>query len=59
LWNKVESQAVGDVYTDRWKSYNEMVPKEKLTQGKKGANTVESFNGQIRHFLGYNRQKSG
>jgi insertion element IS1 protein InsB len=58
LWNKVKDQSVGYVNTDYWKSYNEMIPSEKLRQGMKGTNTVESLNGLIRHFLARFRQRT-
>jgi insertion element IS1 protein InsB len=58
LWEKVEQQAVGIVYTDQWKPYNEMVPVEMLNQDKNETYTVESYNGQIRHFLARFRRKT-
>jgi len=45
---EVKEQSTGMVATDYWKSYNEMIPAQKLLQTKA---TVESHNGQIRHFL--------
>jgi insertion element IS1 protein InsB len=50
LWNKVKRFATGFVATDYWKSYNEMIFAEKLLQTKVEIFTVESCNGQIRHF---------
>jgi insertion element IS1 protein InsB len=50
LWNKVKEYSFGIVATDYWKSYNEMIPKEQLVQTKAETYTVESYNGQIRHF---------
>lgn len=58
LWNKIENQATNIVAADYWKSYNEMVPKEKLLQTKAETYTVESYNGQIRHFLARFRRKT-
>jgi insertion element IS1 protein InsB len=66
LWSKIEPQAVGDVNTDHWKSYNEMmlrlssatIPAEKLKQNKDETNMIESFNGQIRHFLARFRRRT-
>jgi len=44
--------------SDYWKSYNEIVPKDLLTQSKKETYTVESYNGILRHFLARFRRKS-
>jgi len=43
LWNNVKDFAVGFVTADYWKSYNEMIPKEKLVQTKKETYTIESY----------------
>ena len=51
LWNKVKEQSTGMVATDYWNSYNKMIAAEKLIQTKAETYTVESYNGQIRHFL--------
>ena len=58
LWNRVAAFAKGVVYADYWKSYKEMVPKEKLRQTKAETYTVESYNGIIRHFLARFRRKT-
>ena len=58
LRNKVKDFAAGFVTADYWKSYNEMIPEEKLVQTKKETYTVESYNGQIRHFLARFRRKT-
>ena len=58
MWNKVKEFAVGFVTADYWKSYNEMIPKEKLVQTKKETYTIESYKGQIRHFLARFRRKT-
>lgn len=50
--------AQGDVMADYWKSYNEIVPSERLIQTKAETYTVESYNGLIRHFLARFRRKS-
>ena len=34
LWNRVKEQSIGMVAADHWKSYNEMIPNEKLIQTK-------------------------
>jgi insertion element IS1 protein InsB len=58
LWNKVKEYASGIVATDYWKSYNEMIPQKRLVQTKAETYTVESYNGQIRHFLARFRRKT-
>jgi insertion element IS1 protein InsB len=58
LWNKLRTQATGYVATDYWKSYNEMIPREKLVQTKAETCTEESYNGQIRYFLAWFRRKT-
>jgi insertion element IS1 protein InsB len=58
LWNKIEHQSYGIVATDYWKSYNEIIPVEKLLQTKAETYTVESYNAQIRHFLARFRRKT-
>lgn len=45
------------VAADYWRSYNEIVPAEKLVQTKAESYTVESYNGLIRHFLARFRRK--
>ncbi len=58
LWKRIEAEAEGVVYTDYWKPYKEIVPKEKLAQTKKETYTVESYNSLIRHFLTRFRRKT-
>ena len=58
LWNRVIGCEKGTVMTDYWKSYNEMIPSEKLIQSKAETYTVESYNGLIRHFLDRFRRKT-
>ena len=58
LWDRVKEYAEGIVYADYWKSYNEMIPAEKLKQTKAETYTVESYNGVIRHFLARFRRKT-
>jgi insertion element IS1 protein InsB len=55
---RIKEQATGIVATDYWKSYNEMIPSEKLMQTKAETYTIESYNGQIRHFLARFRRKT-
>jgi len=54
----VKEYAQGTVTADYWKSYKEMIPTERLIQSKKETYTVESYNGQIRHFLARFRRKT-
>jgi insertion element IS1 protein InsB len=58
LWNRVKESAIGIVTADYWKSYNELIPPEQLIQTKKETYTIESYNGQIRHFLARFRRKT-
>lgn len=58
LWEKVGKFACGDVMADYWKSYNEIIPSEQLTQTKAETYTVESYNGLIRHFLARFRRRT-
>jgi insertion element IS1 protein InsB len=58
LWNRIVHQSCGIVATDYWKSYNKMIPAEKLLQTKAETYTVESYNAQIRHFLARFRRKT-
>ena len=58
LWDKVKESAVGLVTSDYWKSYNEIIPDRQLIQTKAKTYTIESFNGQIRHFLARFRRKT-
>lgn len=46
------------VTADYWKSYNEMIPPEKLIQTKAETYTVESYNGLIRHYLARFRRRT-
>jgi glycosyltransferase involved in cell wall biosynthesis len=46
------------VVSDYWKSYNELVPEEQPVQTKAETYTIESYNGQIRHFLARFRRKT-
>ena len=52
------TQAGGVVFADYWKSYKEIVPAERLVQTKKETYTIESYNGQIRHFLARFRRRT-
>ncbi|MDR3235133.1 MAG: IS1 family transposase, partial [Prevotellaceae bacterium] len=38
--------------------YNELIPAEQLIQTKKETYTIESYNGQIRHFLARFRRRT-
>jgi insertion element IS1 protein InsB len=58
LWNRVKTFAKGNVMSDYWKSYREMIPAEQLVQSKAETYTVESYNGLIRHFLARFRRKT-
>jgi insertion element IS1 protein InsB len=58
LWEKVRRSATGTVAPDHWKSYNEFVPKEQPVQTKAETCTMESYNGQIRHFPARFRRKT-
>ena len=58
LWNEVKRYAHGHVMTDYWKSYNEIIPNEKLIQTNAETYTDESYNGLIRHFLARFRRKT-
>lgn len=58
LWNRVKDFAKGNVMSDYWKSYREMIPAEQLVQSKSETYTVESYNGLIRHFLARFRRKT-
>ena len=43
---------------DYWKSYEEIIPKEKHIQSKAETFTVEGYNSLFRHFLARMRRKS-
>jgi len=58
LWDKIKSLSVGVFYADHWKSYNELVPAEKLVQTKAQTYTVESYNSRIRHYLARFRRRT-
>jgi insertion element IS1 protein InsB len=47
LWNKIKSQSCGIVAADYWKSYNEMIPAEKLLQTKAETYTVRPLQDNI------------
>lgn len=46
------------IASDYWKSYEEIVPREKHMQSKAETYTVEGYNGLFRHFLARMRRKS-
>lgn len=46
------------IASDYWKSYEEIVPKEKHIQSKAETFTVEGYNSLFRHFLARMRRKS-
>ena len=54
----MKEYAQGTVTADYWKPYKEIIPMEQLIQSKKETYTVESYNGQIRHFLARFRRKT-
>jgi len=39
-------------YTDNWEVYREVIPPEKLRQGKKHTVGIEQNNSNVRHYLG-------
>jgi insertion element IS1 protein InsB len=51
LYEKLKYHA-GHFYTDDWDVYREIIPKEKLTQGKKHTVGIEQNNSNVRHYLG-------
>ena len=46
------------IASDYWKSYEQIVPKEKHIQSKSETFTVEGYNSLFRHFLARMRRKS-
>jgi insertion element IS1 protein InsB len=50
LWERIEDPNIFQFYSDRWKSYDEFVPAEKLIQTKAETFTVEGYNCRIRHY---------
>ena len=58
LWKNIENKGIELVFSDYWKSYNEMVPSEKLYQSKSETFTIEGFNSLIRHYLARFRRKT-
>lgn len=53
------AQAAGAVFADYWKSYKGIVPAESLVQTEKGTYPIESYNGQVGHFLARFRRRAG
>ena len=51
LYEKLKNH-VKRFYTDNWEVYREVIPAEKLTQGKKYTIGIEQNNSNIRHYLG-------
>jgi insertion element IS1 protein InsB len=51
LYEKLE-KFVKHYYTDDWEVYKEVIPAEKLTQGKKYTIGIEQNNSNVRHYLG-------
>jgi len=39
-------------YTDNWEVYREVIPQERLIQGKKHTIGIEQNNSNVRHYLG-------
>ena len=54
----MKESAVGLVASDYWKAYNEIIPDDQLLQTKVETYTIESYNGQIRHFLARFRRRT-
>jgi insertion element IS1 protein InsB len=51
LYDKLKN-FVKHYYTDDWEVYKEVIPAEKLTQGKKYTTGIEQNNSNVRHYLG-------
>jgi insertion element IS1 protein InsB len=45
-------------YTDNWEVYREIIPPEKLIQGKKYTVGIEQNNSNVRHYLGRMRRRT-
>jgi insertion element IS1 protein InsB len=58
LWENIKEFAIGVVYADYWKAYNEFVPEDQLVQTKAETFTVEGYNSLFRHFLARLRRKT-
>lgn len=58
LWQNIQDQVNGKVYTDYWKAYGEFIPDEQHVKSKKETYTVEGYNSLFRHFLARLRRKS-
>ena len=43
---------VNHYYADDWEVYRQVIPAEKLTQGKKHTIGIEQNNSNVRHYLG-------
>ena len=50
LYEKLKNN-VKHFYTDNWEVYREVIPAEKLTQGKKYTIGIEQNNSNVRHYL--------
>jgi insertion element IS1 protein InsB len=49
---------VNHFYTDDWAAYRQVIPPEKLTQGKKYTVGIEQNNSNVRHYLGRMTRKT-
>ncbi len=58
LWEKLKKKEIGEVMTDHWRAYAEVLPEKIHTQSKAETYTVEGYNSILRHFLARLRRKT-
>ena len=54
----MKNTEINTVFTDYYKSYESIIPKEKHIQSKSETYTIEGYNSLFRHFLARMRRKT-
>ena len=58
MYDSMECKEIPHVYADRYESYNEFFPHDKLTQSKRYTSAIERNNWRQRHWLAAFRRRS-
>ena len=58
MYDSMGCKEIPHVYADRYESYKEFFPHDKLTQSKRYTSAIERNNGRQRHWLAAFRRRS-
>lgn len=58
LWQPLKTSPIEQVATDNWRAYQRFLPEDRHQTGKLHTQSIESWNGRLRHYLARLRRKT-